>query len=99
MGMVGGDRRRGEERLTTSGVANEELVVLHGDRGNGLNRDAFLRGRRLGAVGRRGVMGLVWRVGGVSVAVWHVWVLVDVGIMALVDMVCVHDMDVTCIAR
>lgn len=102
MGMVGGDRRRGKEKLTASGVANDKLVILHGDRGDGLDRDALLRGRRLSAVGRRRVMGLVRREGGVGVAVWHVCgvrVLVDVGIMALVDMVCVHDMDVTCIAQ
>lgn len=93
------DGRRREGRLTASGVSNDKFVALHGDRGDGLNRDALLRGRRLSAVGRRGMVGLVW---GMGVAVWHVrWVreLVDVGIMALVDMVCVHDMDVSCIAR
>ena len=47
--------------------------------------------------------GYVGREGGVGVAVWHVSRVrvleVDWWIMALVDMVCVHDMDVACIAR
>ena len=57
-----------------------------------------------GGRGLRRVVGLVWGVMGVwRVAAGHVCrvraVEEDLGIMALVDMVCVHDMDVTCIAR
>ena len=93
--------------LTASGVTNDELTILHGDRRDGLYRDALLRGRRLGASVGRGRMVLLRRmvimVWGVGMAVWHVCrvrvVEVDWWIMALVDMVCVHDMDVACIAR
>ena len=53
-------------------------------------------------VGRRMV---VWLTGRVGVAVEHMrgrgvrMLEMDWWIMALVDMVCVHDMDVACIAR
>ncbi len=105
--IVRGEETSAEVILTASGVTNDEFPILHGDRGDGLNRDAFLRGRRLGARigGRR--MGLLGRRGivvcGVGVAVWHLRRVgveeVDWWIMALVDMVCVHDMNVACIAH
>lgn len=88
---------------TGIGITNDELVVLHRDGGDGLNIDALLRRLRVRAVVRRG--GVLWRVGRmgwVGVAVWHVcrvWVVEGDGIMALVDMVCVHDMGVARIAR
>ena len=72
-----------------------------------MDGDALLDRRRLGAMIRRGRMVLLWGsvilVGLVGVAVWHVgWVRVvevDWRIMALVDMVCIHDMGVACIAQ
>ena len=73
-----------------------------------MDRDGLLRVRRLCAMVRGGGMMLLLRGMAlllllVMVAVWHVGrirvVEVDWRIMALVDMVCVHDMDVACIAR
>ena len=94
----------GTKILTASRVTNDEMTILDSDRGDGLYRDALLDGRRLGAVVRGWRMVLLR--GGlilVRVAVWHVGrvriVEVDWRIMALVDMVCVHDMTVACIAQ